>query len=90
MIVDLYDFVRQCPPCAKNRPQERSHTSPMTLLPPKEPLTEVGIDMFGPLLNMVDGNRYGFVMSDRFSKLTRTAALRRITAVTVASAFLTA
>jgi len=29
-------------------------------------------------------------MSDRFSKLTRTVALRRITAVTVASAFLTA
>jgi len=43
MIVDLYDFARQCPPCAKNRLQERRHTSPMTLFPPKEPLTEVGI-----------------------------------------------
>jgi len=35
MIVNLYDFVRQCPPCAKNRLQERRHTSPMTLFPPK-------------------------------------------------------
>jgi len=90
MIVYLYDFVRQCPPCAKNRLQERRHTFPMTLLPPKKPLTEVGIDILGPLLNTVDGNRYVFVMSDRFSKLTRTVALRRITAVTVAPAFLTA
>jgi len=62
----------------------------MTLFPPKEPLTEVGIDILGPLLNTVDGNRYVFVMSDRFSKLTRTVALRRISAVTVASNFLTA
>jgi len=62
----------------------------MTLFPPKEPLTEVGIDLLGPLLNMIDGNRYVFVMSDHFSKLTRTVALRRITAVAVASAFLNA
>jgi len=55
-----------------------------------ESLTEVGIDILGPLLNTVDGNRYVFVMSDRFSKLTRTVALRHITAGTVASAFLTA
>jgi len=61
----------------------------MTLFPPQEPLNEVRIDIPCPLLNTVDGNRYVFVMSDRFSKLTRTVALRRITAVTVASAFLT-
>lgn len=86
----LYDFVRQRPPCAKNRLQERRHMSPMTLFPPKEPLTEVGIDILGPVLNKVDGNRYVSVMSDRFSKLTRTVALRRVTAITVASALLTA
>jgi len=90
MIVDLYDFIRQCPPCAKNRLQERRHTSPMTVFPPKESLTEVGIDILGPLLITVDSNQYVFVMSDRFSKLTRTVVLRHITAVMVASAFLTA
>jgi len=90
MIVTLYDFVPQCPACAKNRLQERLDTSPMTLLTPKEPLTEVGIAILGPLLNAVDGNRFVFIMSDRISKLTRTVALRRITAVTVASEFLTA
>ena len=63
IIVDLNDFVRQCPPCAKNRLQKRRQTCLMILLPPKEPL---------------------------FSKQTRTVALRRITAVTAASAFLTA
>jgi len=62
----------------------------MTLFPREEPLTDVGIDILGRLLNTVDGNRYVFFMSDRFSKLTRTVALRRVPAVTVASAFLTA
>ena len=33
-IADLYDFVPQCPPCAKNRLQKRRQTSPMTLFPP--------------------------------------------------------
>ena len=90
MIVTMYVFVPQCPACSKNRLQERRYTTPMTLFTPKEPLTEVGIDILGPLLNAVDGNRFVFIMSDRISKLTRTVALRRITAVTVASAFLTA
>jgi len=84
IIVDLYDFVRKCPPCAKNRMQERRHTSAVTLFPPKEPLNEVGIDILGPLLNTVDGNRYVFFIPDSFSKLTRTVALRRITSATVA------
>jgi len=61
----------------------------MTLFPPKEPLTEVGIDILGPLLNTIDGNRYVFVMSDRLSKLPQTVALRRITAVKAAKPFLT-
>jgi len=90
MIVDLYDFVGQCPPCAKNGLQERRHMSPMNLFQSKEPLTKVSIGILGPLLNTVDRNRYVVVMSDRLSPLTRTVALRRITAGTVASAFLTA
>jgi len=90
MIVDLYNFVRQCPPCSKNRLPGRRHTSVMTLIPLKEPLTDVGTDILRPLLNTVDGSRYVFVMSYRFLKLTRTVLLRRITDVTVASAFLTA
>jgi len=51
MIVDLYDLIRQFPPCAKNRLQERRRTASMTLFPPREPLTEVGIDILVPLLN---------------------------------------
>jgi len=62
----------------------------MTMFLPEEPLTEVGIHFPGPLLSTVDSNRYVLVMSDRFSKLSRTVALRRITAVTVAAAILTA
>jgi len=34
MLTDIYDFVRRCAPSAKNRLQERRHTSPMTLFPP--------------------------------------------------------
>jgi len=48
----------------------------------------VSIDILGPLISTTDGNRFILVMTDRFSKLTRTAPLRRITTVTVTSAFL--
>jgi len=34
MLTDIYGFVRRCAPSAKNRLQERRHTSPMTLFPP--------------------------------------------------------
>jgi hypothetical protein len=45
------------------------------------------MDILGPLPKTEHGNRFLLVISDRFSKLTRTVPLRTITALGVAKAF---
>jgi hypothetical protein len=45
------------------------------------------MDILGPLPKTEHGNRFLLVISDRFSKLTRTVPLRTITALVVAKAF---
>jgi transposase InsO family protein len=45
------------------------------------------MDILGPLPKTERGNRFLLVISDRFSKLTRTVPLRTITSLVVAKAF---
>jgi hypothetical protein len=51
------------------------------------PLEFVAMDILGPLPKMEHGNCFLLVISDRFSKLTRTVPIRTITALVVAKAF---
>jgi transposase InsO family protein len=59
----------------------------MKLVPENEPLEFVAIDILGPLPKTAHGNRFLLVISDRFSKLTRTVPMRTNTALAVAKAF---
>jgi transposase InsO family protein len=45
------------------------------------------MDILGPLPRKKHGNRFLLVIADRFSKVTKTAPLRTITALSVARAF---
>jgi Integrase zinc binding domain len=87
MYNDVEETVRQCTPCAKNRVQERKRVSMMKLFPANEPIEFVPINILGPLPKTVHGNRFLLVISDRFSKLTRTTPMRTTTALAVAKAF---
>jgi len=58
----------------------------MRLFPATEPLTEVNVEILGPLPTSRARNRYVLVFTDRFSKVVRCVALMKITAVSVASA----
>jgi hypothetical protein len=59
----------------------------MQLLTAHEPLEFVAIDILGPLTKTAHGNRFLLVISDRFSKLTRTTPMRTTTALAVAKEF---
>jgi Integrase core domain len=59
----------------------------MKLFPANEPLEFVAIDILGPLPKTDHGNRVLLVISDLFSKLTRTVPMRKTTALAVAKAF---
>lgn len=87
MSLDVHTCARQCTSCARERVQLRKHTALMKLFPASKPLEFVGIDILGPLPRASNGSRYLLVITDRYSKITRTVPLRTITAYTVAKAF---
>ena len=87
MAVDCYATVRKCSTCAKNRIKLRQRTNPLQLFPPAGPLESVAIDIFGPLLLTSRGNQYLLVMTDRYSKLTKSVPIKTTSAETVARAF---
>jgi len=68
----------------------RRHTTPLTLFQATEPLTELSVDIFGPIPASKKGNRFILVITNRFAKLTKCVALRQITAMSVASAIIDA
>jgi Integrase zinc binding domain/Chromo (CHRromatin Organisation MOdifier) domain len=84
---EVEEIVRRCTVCAKNRVTERKRTSFLKLFPASGPLEFVAMDILGPLPKTEHGNRFLLVISDRFSKLTRTVPIRTITALGVAKAF---
>ena len=59
----------------------------MKLFPATKPLEFVAIDILGPLVRSRNGFRYLLVITDRFTKLTRTVPIRNMTALTIAKAF---
>jgi len=90
MVTDIHTTITKCTTCAQNRLALRRHTTPLTLFPATEPLTELSVDIFRPIPASKKGNRFILVITDRFAKLTKCVALRRITAMSVASAIIDA
>jgi len=90
MVTDIYNTITKCTTCARNRLSLRRHTSPLTLFPATEPLTDLSVDIFGRILATKAGIRFILVITDLFSKLTKCVALRRIIAISVASAIIDA
>jgi Integrase zinc binding domain len=87
MALDVTNTVRNCNTCANNRVKERSRSSYLKLFPATRPLAYVAIDILGPLPKTEHANRFLLVMTDRFSKLTKTVPLRTTTAFVCARAF---
>ena len=87
LAVDCYGTVRECATCAKNRIKLKRNRKHMTLFPATAPLECVSIDILGEFLHTKRRNCFFLVINDRFSKLTRTVPLRKITAAEVANAF---
>ena len=59
----------------------------MKLFMAEKPLEYVAADILGPIPRTKHGKRFILVVTDRFSKLTKTEALRSITSLSVAKAF---
>jgi len=90
MVTDIHTTITKCTTCAQNRLALRRHTTPLTLLLATKPLTKLTVDIFGHIPASKKGNRFILVVTDRFARLTKCVALRRITAMFVASAIIDA
>jgi Reverse transcriptase (RNA-dependent DNA polymerase)/Integrase zinc binding domain len=49
MAEDVYEAIRQCDHCARNRITEKRHANPLRLFPANGPLESVAMDILGPL-----------------------------------------
>ena len=71
MVTEIHSTITKGTKYAKNRLALRRHTTPLTLFQATEPLTELSVDIFGPIPASKKGNRFILVITDRFAKLTK-------------------
>jgi len=74
MVTDIHTTITESTTCVQNRLALRRHTTPQTLFPATEPLTELSVEIFGPVPASKKGNRFILVTTDRFAKLTTCVA----------------
>jgi Integrase zinc binding domain len=67
---DVYETVRKCDICARNRIREKEN-EPAQDIPATGPRESVAIEILGPLPRTKHGDSFILVISDRYSKVTR-------------------
>ena len=88
MVVDVYTTVRNCKSCAMERVRARFRHTKLKLFPASAPLEDVAMDLLGELTTTPRGNKNILVITDRFSKLVRVAAMSTTRAIDVAKVFM--
>ena len=73
MASDAFLTVRNCTSCAATRGTLVKNQKDLKLFPAAGPLEFVAMDLLGTLPRTAHGNQHVLVITDRFSKLTRTA-----------------
>ena len=76
LAIDCSATVRKCPQCARNRIKLRKNVTELQLFPAKEPLSSVCIDILGEFMKTKRRNEYLLVITDRFSKRTKTVPMK--------------
>lgn len=88
MAMDCHATAKVYTSCAKNRIELWKRKRSLKLFPTKEHLKYVSIDILNELIRTKRGYKYLLVITDCFSKLTRTVLLKRILAAVNAHAFI--
>ena len=87
MAVDIFETVKNCASCARERVKQRTRNGPLFPFPPEGPLEDIAVDLVGPFSPTAKGYKMILVISDRFTKLTQVVPLRTTGAYDVAVAF---
>lgn len=89
MAVSVYNTVSNCKSCARNSSNTK-YRRHLHLFPPTNLLQFFAMDIFGPLPKTTNGNQHVIIITDRYSKLTRTVFTAQLITNTVAENFFTA
>jgi len=84
MVTDIHTKITKCTTCAQNRLALRRHSTPGTVFPATEPLTELSVDIFGPIPASKKGDCFILDFTDRFVKLNKCVALRLLPVIIMA------
>lgn len=87
MRLDCYAKARACLKCTRTRIKLGKHILKLKLFPASRQLQFVATHLSGKLPRTLRGNRFLLVIADRFSKHTRTVALRSTNAEEIEQAF---
>lgn len=87
MAVDISAIVRNCHSFARHRVKLRKHLNRLELFLATRPFKAGTIYILGPLPSTLSGKQFLLVIKDRFTKLTKVSALRKITDGVVNVAF---
>ncbi|KAL0231780.1 hypothetical protein GEMRC1_011184 [Eukaryota sp. GEM-RC1] len=86
---DLIEHLKSCPSCQKNAPAPKARDIPSTgNLIANRPFESLHVDTIGPLPKDIQGNVYGVVFVDSFSRFTVLVPLAKLNATEVAYAML--
>jgi hypothetical protein len=87
MRLDCKVFVETCATCSKQKKATRQARAGLMNYRAGAPSDRVHLDIFGPLVSSVRGNKYGLVAVDQFSKWVEIWALSEQSAETIAETF---
>lgn len=76
---DIRRFVRTCQTCQKTKPSNLKPTGFMESTPAQEPMSEISVDLVGPLPRSPQGSQYILVIVDKFSRFPELFAIRKPT-----------
>lgn len=84
---DGYATVRRYPICAKKRFLLCENVRRLQLFSAAVPLESVAIDVLGKLIKTARGNQYVLIISNRFTKLTKSIPLKSVSDFKAAKTF---
>ena len=88
MAGDIQDYVAKCTSCAKTKETQYRAPRELHLFTASEPLSFIALDLLSPLPKSQNGHEHVLIMTDRFTKFTRTIPLKSTTSECVTDTFL--
>jgi hypothetical protein len=82
------EYIAACQVCSKNKKSRRKNQAPYSKIPVGAPMDHIATDLFGPLPESRNGNKYILLLTDLFSKWTEIIAIPNTTAETCARTIL--